>query len=71
MLQPVKCEYLKSELEYLGHLITKDGIKSNPSKLEAIKTFKVPKNVTQIKGFLELTGYNREFIKNFVKISKP
>ena len=47
MLQLAKCEYLKPELEYLGHLITKDGIKSNSSKLEAIKMFKVPKNVTQ------------------------
>lgn len=69
-LQVDKCEFLKPELEYLGHLITPSGVKPNPAKLSAIKNFKIPKNVTQVKSFLGLTGYYRNFIKNFAKLSK-
>lgn len=70
-LQPDKCEFLKPELEYLGHLVTAEGIKPNPQKIEAIKNFKNPKTVTDIKSFLGLTGYYRKFIRNFSKIAKP
>ena len=70
-LQPNKCEYLRPELEYLGHLITKDGVKLNPEKIEAIKNFIIPKNVTNVQSFLGLAGYYRKFIKNFSTIAKP
>lgn len=70
-LQPDKCEYLRPELEYLGHLITKNGVKPNPAKIEAIENFKPPTNVTQVQSFLGLTGYYRKFIKNFSHIAKP
>ena len=62
-LQPDKCEYLRPELEYLGHLITKDGVKPNPAKIQAVRGFKTPQNVTQIQSFLGLTRYYRKFIK--------
>ena len=39
-LEPRKCEYLKPELEYLGHVITKDEVKHNPEKLSALQNFK-------------------------------
>ena len=50
-LQPDKCEFLRPELEYLGHVITKDGFKSNPKKLEAVMNFKRHSNVTEVKSF--------------------
>ena len=65
-LQPDKCDYLWPELKYLGHLITKDGVKPNPAKIQAVRDFKTPQNVTQIESFLGLAGYYRKFIKNFV-----
>ncbi|CAK9829637.1 Retrovirus-related Pol polyprotein from transposon 17.6 [Anthophora retusa] len=70
-LQPDKCEFLKPELEYLGHVITAEGVKPNPKKLEAVKNFKLPKTPTDIKSFLGLAGYYRKFIRNFSKIAKP
>ena len=70
-LQPDKCEYLRPELEYLGHLITAKGVKPNPAKTEAVKNFKQPKDVTEIQSFLGLAGYYRKFIKNFSHIAKP
>ena len=42
-LQSDKCEYLKPELKYLGHVITKDGVKPNPAKLQAVAEFRIPK----------------------------
>ena len=70
-LQTDKCELLRPELKYLGHVITPDGIKTNPKKLKAVEEFKILKNVKELKGFLEFTGYYRKFIKNYSNISKP
>ena len=70
-LQPDKCEFLKPELEYLGHVISKDGVKPNSKKIEAVKEFKQPRNSKEIKQFLGLAGYYRKFIQNFAKIAKP
>ncbi|XP_046141954.1 uncharacterized protein LOC123987841 [Osmia bicornis bicornis] len=70
-LQPEKCELLKKEVAYLGHIITEDGVKPDPKKIEAVKEFPVPKTVKNIRQFLGLCGYYRRFIKNFSKIAKP
>ena len=70
-LQPDKCEFLRKEVVYLGHVITKDGVKPNPAKIECIQKFPQPKNQKEIKSFLGLAGYYRRFISNFAKISKP
>ncbi|XP_076660824.1 uncharacterized protein LOC143364275 [Halictus rubicundus] len=70
-IQPDKCEFLKPELEYLGHLVTAEGVKPNPKKILAVERFKVPTTPTEIKSFLGLSGYYRKFIRNFSKIAKP
>lgn len=66
-----KCEFLKRELKYLGHLITDKGVKPDPSKIEAIKKYPIPKTKTEIKSFTGLLGYYRRFIKDYAKILKP
>lgn len=65
-LQPDKCEYLRLELEYLGYLITADGVEHNPVKILAVKDFKIPKCLRDVQSFLGLAAYCREFIKNFL-----
>ncbi|XP_033212210.1 uncharacterized protein LOC117169812 [Belonocnema kinseyi] len=55
-LQPDKCEYLRPEFKYLGHLLTEDGVKPNPAKIQAVRDFKPPQNVTQVQSFLGLAG---------------
>jgi len=70
-LQLDKCEFLKKETEFLGHIITTDGIKSNPNKINAIINFPIPKTTKGIKSFLGLCGFYRKFIPNFAKIAKP
>ena len=64
-LQPDKCEYLKPKLEYLGRLITKDGVKPNLNKIISIKDFRIPGNPTEVKSFSGLTGYYRKFIRSY------
>ena len=51
-------------MEDLGHVVTADGVKSNPKKIEAVKNFKLSKNPTDVKSFLGLAGYYRKFIRN-------
>lgn len=70
-IQPDKCEFLRKEVAYLGHLITEEGVKTNPAKVQCIQNFPIPTNEKEIKSFLGLTGYYRRFIPNFAKISKP
>lgn len=68
-LQPDKCEFLESEVTYLGHVIGKDG-GSDPKKLETVQHFPRPKTSKNIKQFLGFTGYYRRFIPNFSKLAK-
>lgn len=70
-IQPDKCEFLKRECLYLGHIISEHGIKPDPKKITSVLEFPVPKTVKQIKSFLGLSGYYRKFIQDYSKIAKP
>jgi hypothetical protein len=70
-LQPDKCEFLKKEVSYLGHIITSSGVKPDERKVEAVKNFPVPTTTQKLKSFLGLAGYYRRFIPDFSKIAKP
>lgn len=70
-LQPEKCEYLRKEVAYLGHIISDEGVKPNPEKIKAVTQFPVPKSVKDIQSFLGLVSYYRRFIPDFSKFAKP
>ena len=70
-LQPDKCEFLRHEVSYLEHIISEDGVKPDPKKIEAVSKFPRSKKEKNIKQFLGLAGYYRRFIPNFSKITKP
>jgi transposase InsO family protein len=70
-LQPDKCEFLRHEVAYLGHIIGANGVKPDPGKIKSIMHFPTPKNPKNIKQFLGLAGYYRRFIPNFSKVAKP
>ena len=70
-LQPDKCEFLKREVSYLGHVIGQTGIKPDEKRIKAVKDYPKPRTTRELKGFLGLAGYYRRFIPNFSKIAKP
>ncbi|XP_027154906.1 uncharacterized protein LOC113754939 [Coffea eugenioides] len=66
-----KCEFWLKEVTFLGHIIFKDGIKMDPTKVEAVSKWKQPENPTEVRNFIGLAGYHWRFIKNFSKIAGP
>jgi len=56
-LQPLKCEFLRKAVTFLGHRITDKGVKADPKIVECVKNFPIPQNVKGIKSFLGLSGY--------------
>ena len=70
-LQPDKCEFLTTEVEFLGHVISSEGVKPDPKKLSAVEKFPTPKSQTNVRQFLGLAGYYRRFIENFSARAKP
>ncbi|KAJ0177013.1 hypothetical protein K1T71_007022 [Dendrolimus kikuchii] len=70
-LQPEKCEFLRKEVAYLGHIIGEDGVKPNPDKIKAVTNYPIPQSPKDIKSFLGLVSYYRRFIPDFAKLAKP
>ncbi|GJX27197.1 putative reverse transcriptase domain-containing protein [Tanacetum coccineum] len=66
-----KCEFWLQEVQFLGHVVNRDGIHVDPSKVESVKNWMTPESPTEIRSFLGLAGYYRRFIENFSKIAKP
>ncbi|KAJ0555993.1 putative nucleotidyltransferase, Ribonuclease H [Helianthus annuus] len=66
-----KCDFWLREVHFLGHVVNKDGIHVDPSKVDSIKNWLAPRTPTEIRQFLGLVGYYRRFIKDFSKIAQP
>ena len=66
-----KCEFWLDRVQFLGHVLTPDGISIDPSKVQDVLNWKSPKSVHQICQFLGLARYNRCFIPNFSMIAQP
>ena len=66
-----KCQFFKSEITYLGHIVSNEGIATDPKKIKVIQLWPRPETVTQVRKFTRLTNYYRKFIHNYAKVAKP
>ena len=66
-----KCEFWLSKVNFLGHVISAEGIEVDPDRVRSIQEWCPPKNVKQLRSFLGVAGYCRKFVENFSKIAKP
>ena len=66
-----KCEFFRSELEYLGHIVSADGVRPMHNKVQAVQSMRPPRTPTEIKTFLGMVGYYRRFLPHLAHISKP
>ena len=70
-LHPKKCRFALPEVYYLGHVLLKNGVSVDQTKVTAVEEFPRPTNLKTVRGFLGLSGYYRRFIKDYSKIANP
>ena len=70
-MKPRKCEFFKSRIHYLGHIISKNGIETDPKKIEAIENWPVPHTVHDLRSFLGFTNYYRKFVYKYAHKAHP
>lgn len=66
-----KCTFTATKINYLGHVISRQGVEMDPAKIEAINNWPIPKNIKELRGFLGWIGYYIRFIKGYGILSKP
>lgn len=70
-LHPGKCVLTRSEVTFLGHRVTQDGIRTDEAKISAVRDWPVPKNVKDTRSFIGFCSYYRRFVKDFAIVAKP
>ena len=70
-LNPTKCCFFMPEVSFLGHIISGEGIATNPDTIRAVVDFPRPNTIKDVRSFLGLASYYRRFVKDFAKLAKP
>jgi hypothetical protein len=70
-LYPEKCVFYAKEVEFLGYILTQDGIKMDLAKVKAVLDWPIPKTITEIQEFMGFANFYRRFIKGYSEIATP
>lgn len=70
-VKPSKCDLFSTQVQYLGHIISTEGVRADPAKVEAVQEWPVPKNQTEVRRYMGLASYNRRFVQGFAEIARP
>ena len=70
-LKPSKCELFRKQVNFLGHVVSGEGVSCDPKKVEAVRDYTVPRSLTELRAFLGFVGYYRRFIKGFATTAAP
>ena len=70
-LKPTKCKLMRHKVEFLGHIVSAEGVAVDPAKIAKVIAWPTPKSLTQLRSFLGLCAYYRKFIKSFSTVAKP
>ena len=70
-LNPDKCEFARRKVGFLGHVVSADGVATDPDKISAVMDWPTPKTVRDVRSFLGLASYYRRFVKGFSSIARP
>lgn len=70
-LSPEKCVFFQTSVRYLGHVVSRNGVETDPENIAALKTWPVPQTLRELRSFLGFAGYYRRFVKGYSNIVKP
>ena len=70
-LKPQKCGLFKTQITYLGHVVSAKGVQTDPKKVKAVAEWPVPMYVTDIRGFLGFCNYYRRYIRDYITVTRP
>ena len=66
-----KCFFFRREVNYLGHIISREGVATDPGKIEAVAGWPRPNHVSELRSFLGFASYYRRFVEGFAKLAAP
>ena len=66
-----KCNFWMKSISFLGHIVSEEGVAVDPSKVQSVKDWPIPKSVTEIRSFIGLAGYYMRFVQDFSRIAAP